>query len=142
MRSRTSHGHPRNERQDRWRPADSGLYYGQPRSYAGKGPKNYKRSDERIQEEIYEILTWNPDVDATDVEVIVKDGDVTLSGSVIERRMKRLTEELIEDISGVRDVANQLKVKREEHHEQHEQHREEEPSSSASAAPRSGRKSH
>lgn len=83
------------------------------RSFYGKGPKGYKRSDERIKEDVHEVLTWNNELDASDVEVEVKEGEVSLSGTVSDRRMKRLAEELIEDISGVRDVSNQLKIKKE-----------------------------
>lgn len=84
----------------------------QPRSFYGKGPKGYQRSDERIKEEVHEVLTWNNEVDASDIEVEVKDGEVSLSGTVLDRRMKRLAEELIEDISGVRDISNQLKIQK------------------------------
>lgn len=85
----------------------------QQRGFYGKGPKGYKRSDERIQEEVHEALTWNRDIDASDIEVEVKEGEVSLTGNVADRRMKRLAEELIEDISGVKDVSNQLKIKKE-----------------------------
>lgn len=85
----------------------------QQRSHYGKGPKGYKRSDDRIKEDVHEALTWNNEVDASEIEVEVKEGEVTLSGSVVDRRTKRLAEELIEDISGVHDVSNQLKIKKE-----------------------------
>lgn len=87
--------------------------------FYGKGPKGYKRSDERIKEEVHETLTWNNEVDASEIEVEVKEGEVTLTGSVSDRRMKRLAEELIEDISGVNDVVNQLKFKKETTAEKH-----------------------
>src|SRR5579884_2129826 len=44
--------------------------------YAGRGPRNYKRSDERIQEDVNEQLTLHPGIDATDIEVSVHEGDV------------------------------------------------------------------
>jgi hypothetical protein len=53
----------------------------------------------------------HPDIDASDIEVQVKDGEVTLTGTVDERRTKRMAEDLIERCSGVRDVMNQLKVR-------------------------------
>jgi hypothetical protein len=56
-------------------------------------------------------LTEDPRIDASDVDVQVKDGEVTLAGSVRTRDEKRYTEDLIERISGVRDVSNNLKVK-------------------------------
>lgn len=84
-----------------------------PASYYGKGPKSFKRSDERIKEELSELYTRHHDIDASDVELEVKDGEVTLSGSVPERRMKYLAEELAENSMGVREVNNQIRVKRE-----------------------------
>lgn len=83
------------------------------RRYAGRGPRGYKRSDERIREDVSELLTRNSEVDATDIEVEVREGEVVLRGTVIDRRMKRVAEELAEDVSGVRDVTNQIKVRTE-----------------------------
>ncbi|HEX2061374.1 MAG TPA: BON domain-containing protein [Thermoanaerobaculia bacterium] len=81
-------------------------------SYRGRGPKNYQRSDERIREDVCERLTMDHDVDASDVEVNVADGVVTLSGSVSDRRAKRLAEDLCESVRGVKDVQNDLRVTR------------------------------
>jgi osmotically-inducible protein OsmY len=91
-----------------------GGQYGQsggPGRYAGRGPRGYQRSDERIREDISDRLMEHPDIDASDIEVQVKDGEVTLTGTVDERRTKRMAEDLIERCSGVRDVMNQLKVR-------------------------------
>lgn len=79
-------------------------------SYAGRGPKGYKRSDERIREDVSEALTRSHDVDATNIEVAVNDGIVTLTGSVDDRHAKRMAEDVAQDASGVRDVQNQLRV--------------------------------
>lgn len=78
--------------------------------HAGKGPKGYTRSDDRIREEISDELMAAGDVDASEIEVQVSNGEVTLSGSVDSRDAKRRAEELIEDIQGVRDVQNHLRV--------------------------------
>jgi osmotically-inducible protein OsmY len=78
--------------------------------FAGRGPKGYKRSDDRIREDVNEELTRNPDLDATDIEVKVESGEVTLSGTVDDRRAKRLAEELAERCSGVHEVHNQLRI--------------------------------
>ena len=80
--------------------------------FAGRGPKGYKRADDRIREDVNEELTRNPYIDATDIEVKVESGEVTLSGTVNERRAKRLAEDLAERCSGVREVHNQLRVNR------------------------------
>jgi len=81
-------------------------------SYAGRGPRNYQRSDERIREEVNERLTDDPRVDASDIEVEVRNGEVTLRGRVEERRDKRTAEEVIENLPGVKDVKNELRVER------------------------------
>ncbi len=78
--------------------------------FAGRGPKGYKRTDERIREDVCERLSRDDDVDASEIEVRVKDGEVTLDGSVMTRSMKHHAENLAEDVSGVRDVTNNLKV--------------------------------
>jgi hypothetical protein len=79
----------------------------------GKGPKAYTRSDDRVREDIYDRLMhgW---VNAEDVEVQVKAGEVTLTGFVDERRDKRIIEDIVEEVLGVKDVHNQLKVSRPE----------------------------
>lgn len=69
--------------------------------YAGRGPKGYTRSDERIREDVCDRLSWNDEVDATDITVRVQSGEVTLEGSVETRRMKRLAEDIAEDVPGV-----------------------------------------
>jgi osmotically-inducible protein OsmY len=79
-------------------------------SHAGRGPRSYQRSDDRIREDVNERLTADPRIDASDIDVRVQNGEVILSGTVDERRTRRLAEEIIEDLPGVRDVRNDLKV--------------------------------
>jgi hypothetical protein len=81
-------------------------------TYSGKGPKNWARSDERIREDVCECLTYHPNVDASEIDVTVKDGEVTLVGTVGDRMSKRLAEDIVEDVRGVKDVHNQLRVVR------------------------------
>lgn len=78
--------------------------------FAGRGPKGYRRSDERIQEEVCERLTRHPGIDASDVEVRVQGGEVTLSGTVDSRRTKRMVEDVVDQCGGVVDVVNQLRI--------------------------------
>ena len=80
--------------------------------HAGRGPKNYQRSDERITDEVCERLTRDPEVDATNIEITVQSGLVTLSGTVTDRQSKRAAEDLANDVWGVKDVQNQIKVQR------------------------------
>ena len=86
--------------------------YGGRQSYAGRGSKNYRRSDARIEEEVHEVLMRHHEIDATDVDVRVESGEVTLTGEVEDRRTKRLVEEIVEHLPGVRDVHNELKARR------------------------------
>jgi hypothetical protein len=78
--------------------------------FAGRGPKGYSRSDERIREDVSDKLMEHPDLDASEIEVRVSGGEVTLSGSVDSRWTKRLAEDIAESCTGVRDVMNQLRV--------------------------------
>lgn len=106
-----------NDRQigSRW-----GQHYNQSRqsessgNHVGKGPKGYRRSDERITEDINEQLMRDGDIDASEIEVQVQDGEVTLTGTADTRQAKRLAEDIAEGISGVQEVLNQIRVRREE----------------------------
>ena len=77
----------------------------------GKGPRNYRKSDDRILDEVNEALTRHGELDASDIEVEVKDGEVILTGSVTNRSAKRTAEDAASEIYGVNDVTNQLKIK-------------------------------
>lgn len=78
--------------------------------FSGKGPKGYKRSDERIREDVCEALYLSPSVDASDIEVTVSEGRVYLKGSVDSRDTKREAESCVENLYGVEDVFNELRV--------------------------------
>jgi len=83
------------------------------RTHRGRGPKNYRRSDERIREDINDRLTEHDWLDASDIEVSVTAGEVTLSGAVESRHAKRLAEDIAESVVGVTNVQNNLRVRRE-----------------------------
>lgn len=78
--------------------------------YTGRGPRNYVRSDERLSEEICERMTRDGQLDASDINVEVKAGEVTLTGSVPDRRAKRRAEDISDSVYGVQDVHNQLQL--------------------------------
>jgi hypothetical protein len=78
--------------------------------HRGKGPIGYTRSDERIREQVCEALSDDPYIDASHIEVVVKNGEVILTGAVDDRQTKRAAEELVENCPGVKDVQNQLRV--------------------------------
>lgn len=78
--------------------------------YAGIGPKNYHRSDQRIEDDINRRLYDDPAIDACDIRVKVLNAEVTLEGFVEDRKSKRLAEDLALAVPGVRDVHNRLRV--------------------------------
>jgi hypothetical protein len=78
--------------------------------HAGRGPKGYQRSDERIREDLCERLTQHGQLDAGDMEIKVHNREVTLTGTVQNRQAKRLAEDIAEAISGVSEVHNQLRI--------------------------------
>lgn len=79
--------------------------------FSNRGPKGYKRSDERIQDDVNDALS-DGTIDASEITVQVQNGEVTLSGSVSDRRMKFYAESCAERVMGVTDVNNQLKIAR------------------------------
>ncbi len=86
--------------------------------FAGRGPKGYSRSDERVTEDINEQLMRHPDVDASDIEVKVNGGEVILTGTVTQRHCKRMAEDIAERISGVKDVRNEIRVQAQSNYSQ------------------------
>ncbi|MDT7688113.1 MAG: hypothetical protein QOE46_872 [Acidobacteriota bacterium] len=97
------------EGDERRRPDDPRAPRGEGK-FRGRGPKNYRRSDERIREEVGDRLTDSEWLDASDVEVNVIAGEVILSGTVDSRYAKRLAEDIAESVSGVAHVQNNLRV--------------------------------
>jgi len=78
--------------------------------HRGKGPKGYTRSDERVKEDVNDRLSDDAQVDASDIDVSVSKGEVTLTGTVKTRWEKRRAEDLAEAVSGVKNVENRLRV--------------------------------
>ena len=75
----------------------------------GRGPKSYTRSDDRIKEDINDRLTDHSYLDASDIEVEVDNGEVTLTGTVDSRYAKRTAEDIAEQVSGVKNVENRIR---------------------------------
>jgi osmotically-inducible protein OsmY len=71
-----------------------------------------RRSDERIREDVGDALESHPEIDASDVELMVEDGVVTLSGIIADARARTLAEKAAAAVSGVRSVVNRLRVSR------------------------------
>ncbi|PDT39577.1 MULTISPECIES: BON domain-containing protein [Sinorhizobium] len=81
-------------------------------SFRGKGPRGYKRPDARIAEDVNDRLTEDPWLDASDIEVSVSSGEVTLGGFVSSRKDKWQAEDCAEAVSGVSYVQNNIRVRR------------------------------
>jgi hypothetical protein len=115
-----SGGYPRQDYSEH----DRGGRYGRSEGYArdqgygdqgygdqrGRGPKTYTRSDERIREDLNDRLTDDPWLDASEMEVQVAAGEVTLTGAVERREDKRRAEDIAWQVSGVRHVQNDLRL--------------------------------
>lgn len=78
--------------------------------HRGRGPQGYRRSDDRIHEEVCDLLEAHGAIDASDIDVKVENGEVTLEGTVSDRRTKRLAEAVAETVRGVEDVHNRLRM--------------------------------
>jgi osmotically-inducible protein OsmY len=82
--------------------------------HRGKGPKDYKRSEDRIREDVCDRLSEDDRVDASNVQVQIQNNEVILSGTVRSKEEKRRAEDLVEAVSGVRNVENRLRVSRDD----------------------------
>lgn len=96
--------------------------------FEGVGPRNYARSDDRIREDVCDEISDDGEIDARDVDIEVKDREVTLTGTVPERYMKHRAEDIADSCRGVTDVHNRIRVQKHE--------REEERSASAETGSR------
>lgn len=79
----------------------------------GRGPRGWRRPDERILEDVCDLMMQDPNLDASGIDVRVSDGEVILEGAVEGRWAKRLAEDIADSVPGVRDVHNRLRVNRE-----------------------------
>jgi osmotically-inducible protein OsmY len=84
--------------------------FGGSQSFRGRGPRGYQRSDERLKEMICERLTDDPAIDASNISIEVSGRVVKLTGTVEDRSTKYEVEELVEQMGGVEDIDNQLRV--------------------------------
>lgn len=80
--------------------------------HSGKGPRGWRRSDDRICEDVNVALYRDPNIDAGDIEVRVVDCEVILTGTVADKFARRMAEDIAESVFGVTDVQNLLRVKR------------------------------
>jgi osmotically-inducible protein OsmY len=69
------------------------------------------KSDIDIKRDVEDELRLNPDIDATDIAVAVKNGVVTLSGFTRSYAQKWEAERTVKRVNGVTGVANDLEVR-------------------------------
>jgi osmotically-inducible protein OsmY len=69
------------------------------------------KTDDEIKRDVEEELRWDPDIDATDIAVAVKDGVVTLTGFVPSYSQKFQAEMDAKRVAGVVAVANDIEVR-------------------------------
>src|SRR5580704_13299416 len=69
------------------------------------------KTDIDIKRDVEEELRFNPDLDATDIAVAVKDGVVTLSGFVRSYSQKWEAERTAKRVQGVSGLANDIEVR-------------------------------
>jgi len=75
-------------------------------------PNQAKRKPDRdIQQDVASELAWDTRVSPTEIGIAVKDGVVTLTGTVDSWAEVRTVGEAVHRVSGVLDVANDLDVK-------------------------------
>ena len=80
--------------------------------YDGRGPEGYTRSDARIYDDVNDHLTQHSYIDTTEITVSVKDGEVTLEGTVPDRDQKAYAQEVAADVHGVNHIINRLKIQK------------------------------
>lgn len=67
--------------------------------------------DSQIRSRVLAELDWDPSIDASDVGVAVKDGVVTLTGSIPSYWQEKEVERVVKRVAGVRAVAEELTIK-------------------------------
>ena len=70
-----------------------------------------KKSDAQLQRDVQEELRWDTRVKETDVGVEVKEGIVTLTGTLDSWTGRMAAQEAAHRVAGVLDVANDLRVR-------------------------------
>lgn len=70
----------------------------------------HKISDDRIYDQVRQKLANDPDVKGGGFDVAVKDGVVTLKGTVNDKNAREKAEKLTKKVKGVTKVDNQLKI--------------------------------
>ena len=81
----------------------------EPGLYSGFGP-SYDSAGDPVGQEVASRLTQHGQVDASNIEITVENGDVLLEGTVADEETKRLVGEAIQTVPGVNQIENMLQV--------------------------------
>jgi osmotically-inducible protein OsmY len=71
---------------------------------------NKNTNDDKIYDSVRQKLANDPDVKGADLEVAVKNGVVTMKGTVGDEHAREKAEKIVKKVKGVTRVENQLKV--------------------------------
>lgn len=80
-------------------------------NHSGKGPKGWS-SSESILAQANQALYLHPSLDASDLEIRMEGDILVLTGTVMNRQQKKSAERIVENLSGVKDVRNELRIRR------------------------------
>jgi osmotically-inducible protein OsmY len=69
------------------------------------------RTDSQLQNDVIEDLRWQPSIDAAHIGVAVKNGVVTLTGSVSSYAEREQAEQSAKRVYGVTAIVNEIEVK-------------------------------
>ena len=67
-------------------------------------------NDNKIYDAVRQRLANDPDVKGAGLDVVVKDGAVTLKGTVPDGRARDKAEKITKKVKGVTSVVNELKI--------------------------------
>jgi len=79
----------------------------------GKAPKNYRRNDARVLEDVCDRLMV-AELDPSGIVVEVREGEVILDGEAEDRETKLAAEAIADTVPGVHDVVNRIRIPRRE----------------------------
>lgn len=74
-------------------------------------PDEKKTADDEIAKRIVDILAWDVEVPAGAVQAVVRDGWITLTGTVEWQFQRKAAEDDVRKLSGVRGVSNKIEIK-------------------------------
>jgi osmotically-inducible protein OsmY len=67
-------------------------------------------ADNKIYDQVRQKLANDPEVKGANLDVVVKNGAVTLTGTVNDIRAKEKAEKVTKKVKGVTSVVNELKI--------------------------------